>query len=346
MKRFLVIYFFACFLVGIPAQKVKVLKSVSMGKWEIPAANYSGITPLGNNDYAVVDDKSPYGGFYVLHIEMNLKNGKILSAQRTAFYGDSGRRNDDNEDLVYVPSSKTLFITSEENQTVEEYSLSGERTGRCLRIPQMFSPANIHGNKGFEALAYDSIRQNFFLVTEGSLPLDGSCGADSLLPLRIQRYNKDLGTDGQWAYLMEKPRLKSNSKYYTHGVPALLFVGNNDLYVMEREISVPSKYIGAKTTNRIFKVSLTPDYKLQNESSSLSKLSLDRFLPKQEICSFTTRLSLGKMNYGNFEGMCWGPTLYDGRRTILMICDSQNGMGNSFYHLKDYLKVVILPEGI
>ena len=64
---------------------VKLLSSQSMADWKIPSANYSGIVPLGNDDYAVVDDKSPSGGFYVMHIELDMIKGKVLSVKRSSF---------------------------------------------------------------------------------------------------------------------------------------------------------------------------------------------------------------------------------------------------------------------
>ena len=343
MKRILLAFFLltGAFL-GIAAQQAKVLRSVNMGKWKIPVGNYSGITPLGNDDYAVVDDKSPYGGFYVLHIEMDLNSGKIRSVRRSGFYGDDSRKDDDNEDIVFVPDRGTVFVTSEKNQTVEEYSLTGRRPGDGLRIPRMFSADSILGNCGFEALAYDTVERKFFLSTECALPKDKRYGEDTLQPIRIQCFDNRLEPCGQWAYLMEKALLKSNAKYYTHGIPAMLSDGQGYIYIMERELSVPRWYIGAKTSARIFKVRLDSLNMLRDVTPSLSGLPGDGFLPKEEVCSFVTRLSLGKMNFGNFEGMCWGPVLNDGRRTILLICDSQNGEGNRFYHLKDYLKVIIL----
>ena len=41
--------------------------------------------------------------------------------------------------------------------------------------------------------------------------------------------------------------------------------------------------------------------------------------------------------------MCLGPKLANGRQTILLIADSQNRTGNAFFHLKDYIKVLLLP---
>jgi hypothetical protein len=50
------------------------------------------------------------------------------------------------------------------------------------------------------------------------------------------------------------------------------------------------------------------------------------------------------MNLANYEGICLGPKLDDGRQTILLINDSQSRRGNALYRLKDYIKTIILPK--
>ena len=42
--------------------------------------------------------------------------------------------------------------------------------------------------------------------------------------------------------------------------------------------------------------------------------------------------------------MCLGRKLNDGRQTIILISDSQDGAGNIIYRLKDYLKVIVINE--
>ena len=53
-------------------------------------------------------------------------------------------------------------------------------------------------------------------------------------------------------------------------------------------------------------------------------------------------MDIGQLNYANYEGMCLGPKLNDGRQTLILINDSQAGAGNSLYRLKDYIKIIIL----
>ena len=65
-------------------------------------------------------------------------------------------------------------------------------------------------------------------------------------------------------------------------------------------------------------------------------------LYKTAIADFSTHMDIGQLNYANYEGMCLGPKLNDGRQTLILINDSQTGAGNSLYRLKDYIKIIIL----
>ena len=321
--------------------EVKLLSSADLSEWKMPSANYSGIVPLGNNDYAVVDDKSASGGFYVFHIDIDSVSGKVISVSRSAFKGMTEPSKEDCEDIVYLPQCQSVWIASEANQTISEYSMEGEKTGRQLEVPLMFSKDSIVPNQGFEALTYASDSNMFYTTTESALRIDGKAG-DNQIPLRMICFDSTMSVCAQVPYLMEKPLLQSDVKYYAHGVSAMLALGSNQFLVMERELSVPKSYIGAKTSIRIFWIDLDDVEALDDVSQPLSRLPLDHFLPKTEICSFSTGLSVSKMNYANFEGMCLGPQLSNGHQTVILICDSQNGMGNGIYHLKDYIKVIIL----
>ena len=61
-------------------------------------------------------------------------------------------------------------------------------------------------------------------------------------------------------------------------------------------------------------------------------------LRKSLLCTFTT----GALNLANFEGMCLGPVLPDGRRTLVLIADSQKGSGGL---TNEYVKVILLTDG-
>ena len=54
---------------------MKLLKQVNIAKFGVRPANYSGITPIIGNRYAVVDDKEFIDGFMFLDIDVNPQTG-------------------------------------------------------------------------------------------------------------------------------------------------------------------------------------------------------------------------------------------------------------------------------
>lgn len=64
---------------------------------------------------------------------------------------------------------------------------------------------------------------------------------------------------------------------------------------------------------------------------------------KTPVATFRTRLNPLSYRLANFEGMSAGIRLADGRQTVLLLCDAQSGAGNRLFHLKDYLRVLVLP---
>lgn len=345
-RQILKILSFLLLVVAPEVSAYDILKQSNLGRWGIPPANYSGITPLGADSFAVVDDKSEVDGFYVFHIRMNLDNGAIEQVSRSALRGDFAdlsslvqRSQADCEDIAFVPSSNTLFINSENDQKVREYDLKGMRTGRELAIPDQFSKNRVQPGLGFEALSYNAVTHRFWLTTEAPLSADGG---NSTGIVRMQSFTDSLMPARQWAYRMDHAELKPG-RYYAFGVPAMLALDDGRLLVMERELTVPAGYLGASTKIKIYAVKPNREQSI-DPATDVKQLSDDRILEKKLLCQFSTHLKPGRFNYGNYEGMCLGPKLTDGRQSLLLICDSQAGAGNAFYHLKDYLKVILLPS--
>ena len=144
----------------------------------LPAGNYSGITALGNNRYAVVSDKSETEGFFILHIETDSVKGCITSLENEGFQS-SGLPNRDIEGICYRPTTNTVFISGEKDNEVYEYTLDGKRTGQRLEMPDIFKKAG--HNYGLESLTYDRKRHLFYTTCERLLK------GDSLL--RIQSFS-------------------------------------------------------------------------------------------------------------------------------------------------------------
>ena len=139
------------------AQAVRVMKPQHF-KRQLPAGNYSGIAPIGDDRYAVVSDKADGDGFYVFRLRIDTVQGRIVEAVNEG-YRSSGLPNRDMEGIAYRPSTGTLFISGEADNEVYEYRLDGERTGRRLQVPAELQQAA--PNYGLESLAYDVQARRF-----------------------------------------------------------------------------------------------------------------------------------------------------------------------------------------
>ena len=144
---------------------MKLLKQVNIGKFGVRPANYSGITPIIGNRYAVVDDKEFIDGFMFLDIDVNPQTGKIenvsyeepkgfIERKRTIDNPESVYR--DCEGCAYCSDTDTIFISGEEDQRIAEYDMDGVPTGRELQVPEYMKRHNIDENYGFEALTYNN----------------------------------------------------------------------------------------------------------------------------------------------------------------------------------------------
>ena len=268
----------------------------------VPAGNYSGICAIGNDRYAVVSDKSKEDGLFVFHIVIDSVKGRITSVENEGFRS-SGQRGADLEAVCYCPSTKTLFIASEEKTEINEYTLEGRRTGRQLQLPAAFSKAS--RSYGLEALTFDTASQQFFTTTEHPLP------GDSLH--RIVAFDMSLKATKEYLYRPDAPL----SRNHVYGVSELCATGDGRLLVLERQVYIPERKLGATTLIRIYEVEPAADGQL---------------LRKTLRHEFTTRLTLLDRSFGNYEALC-----QPRKGLLLLMADSQNQYAGV---LRDWFKLI------
>ena len=337
------------------AQQAVDLGQVALSKWRIGTANYSGITSLGNNRYAVVSDKEITDGFFTFLIDQNATTGAIESVYLESFKGNTSPKVSaatgisirDCEGIAYFPSANTVFIAGEGDQQILEYDMNGRPTGRQLMIPSIFGLDKIVPNYGFESLAYCPQTHRFWTTTESTLLKDGDA-ASPLHPdvqnvLRLQSFNDELQPTAQYAYRMDRGKKDDFGKIYVYGVSEIATLPNGQLLVLEREADISNGYLSSLCTCKIFMVNPQQGWQIDS-STDLKKLDPNKFLTKRLIATFTTHMTPFKHNFANYEGMCLGRKLNDGRQTLLLISDSQESYGKGPIHLKDYIRVLILPE--
>ena len=273
---------------------------------QMPAGNYSGICPLGDDLYALVDDKAPSDGFHLMRILIDADSQRITSLDYQG-YRSSGLPNRDMEGICYRPSTRTIFISGEADNEVFEYTLDGQRTGQRLQMPADLNRAE--GNYGLEALTYDPARHLFFTATEH--PLRGETYT------RLLAFNDDLTLSRQYRYQPDAP---ISPKYTIYGISALCALGDDRLLVMERHVRIPRLKLGATTVTRIYQVRPAEEEQLQ----------------KSLLLEFKTRLTLTGRKFANFEGLCQvSPSL------LLLVADSQERYKGV---LRDWFRLEQLPE--
>ena len=329
------------------AQEVQSFKQHNMKKWGIPAGNYSGITHIDGDRYALISDKQEADGWTEVSISF-LPSGDIDEMRLIRQHYDAGTMGKarDSEGIAYVPR-RGFFVSAENDQSILELSEEGTPTGRRLAVPTCYSTSNIFANYGFEALTYNANQEVFWTTTEQGLKSDVTAPTTFASPmptlLRLQAFGSDLQPLRQFAYKTEAPAISRTPKHFAFGVPELLAIDDGTLIVMERELNIPKNYNRAQCSIRLFCVNPSTDGAINDSALPLRELEKEAFLAKKPLYAFHTGIRLmGKKNFANYEGMCLGPRLADGRQTLLLVADSQNRAGKSFFHLKDYIKVLVV----
>jgi hypothetical protein len=295
--------------------------------------------------YVLSDDPSQFqpARFYTLHLDIDdgaLAAGDVHFDAVTTLTGPEG--------LPYPPFSldpegltltkdRELVVTSEGIATrqvapwVRTYGLDGTMTGE-LAVPGAFAPTadGTHGvrqNLAFEAAAVAPNGRFLFVGMEGALVQDGPPATLSGgSPARILRYNLSTERlDRQYVYwtdpIAEAPVPVTN--FAVNGLVELLPFNNEFMLSMERSFSVGAPDTG--NTIRLYSVGFPGADDVNGADSLAGALSGIRPVNKSLLLDLDT---LG-IPLDNVEGMTLGPTLPDGRRSLILVSDN-NFAGSQF----------------
>jgi hypothetical protein len=326
MKRVLIPCILLMVVLSTAAQQVVLHKQHHFPK-TVPAGNYSGITWLGGDRYAVANDKSLTAGFHLMTI-LTDADGDILEVRADSFMTNH-QPNRDEEGICYVPQTNTVFVSGEADGQIVEYSLDGQLTGRRLNIPTIFD--NSYGNRGFEALTYNAQTHRFWTTTESTLKTDGEMpDIKRKIPnvLRFQSFNDDLQPAEQYWYVSDSSSVVGTEGRSNLGVSGLAALDDGQLIVLEREVYKKPKNIGSFVQVKLYKV-----------NPALQKPG--ELLQKQLLAEFRTHINLTARSFANYEGLCAGPRLSDGRLVLLLVADSQNQYKG---YLRDWFKTIVIPD--
>ncbi|MBR5400155.1 MAG: esterase-like activity of phytase family protein [Bacteroidales bacterium] len=281
---------------------------------------YSAIVWLGENNYAVVDDKLNGGGLVSFTIPID--GAGVVGAISTSVMpgtSSSGVTNMDNEGVAYYNSK--LYVTAEADQSIREYDNTGVATGNSFTVPADMAVEKITANAGFEAFTYNAATHKFWTTTEAPLQ------KDNFIPRlhRLQSFGEDfqpiMTSSGRFLYQMDAPQYSSAGAYqYVHGISAMTALDDGRLIILEREVRAVLYPPSANGVAKLYVVDPVHD-----TAGILRKSLLATFITGGDNLA----------SLANYEGMCLGPTLSDGSRCIILISDSQ-GIA------KEFLQVVTI----
>ncbi len=286
--------------------------------------------------YALSDDQGTLqpARFYTLRLDVGdgrLGAGDVHFDAVTTLKGPDG--------LPYPPLSldpegltltkdRELVITSEGfasrliSPWVRTYELDGTMIGD-LPVPSAFVPTATRGvrqNLAFEAAAVAPNGRFLFVGTENALVQDGppaTLAGGS--PARLLRYNLATGRlDRQYVYFTDsiaEPPVPSTN-FAVNGLVELLPFNNEFMLSMERSFSVGAPDTG--NTIKLYTVAVPGADNVNGTDSLAGSLSSIRPVRKSLLLDLDT---LG-IPLDNVEGMTIGPTLPDGRSSLVLVSDN------------------------
>ena len=380
MLRCSILTIFLAFSLLAGAQDWKVVRENPQKAFPkaVAAGNYSGIAHLHDDIYAVVSDKSDSALYFNFRIQVNPKTGELEQVENLGFTERTdGTLNDgkpwqgqekgfDHEAIVKV-SDSTLVIASEGCCRLKEYpilptSADAAKVGSSQNLWESRWPSSeFYPNYNFESLAFDSVRQYLWTISESTLRKDGQPAtpqnglANQLRLMRLdwgkikenrnkEEYSEQVSSKKDsrymtpYAYQMDQPSTHKKADIYVMGVSELCALPDGQLLVLEREAFIPKIKIGAFCKCKLYLIN-----PLNSEEFSMKeKFSSDTpFLKKRLLTEWKTGLSLSKRSFANYEGMCLGPKLEDGSQVVILLSDSQDQYAGV---LKDWFKTIVIRK--
>lgn len=239
---------------------------------------------------------------------------------------NSGGEVVDPEGIRLLPGGRGVLWTSEgdyeanQSPALREARLDGSHV-RDFEIPPMLRFASRPGrgprsNLTFEGLALSPDARTAWVAMEGPLHEDGPVPRVNRPggPCRFTAFDVASGRAvRQVAYLPDAIPLPPilPGGYAENGVSELLALDADRMLVLERSYSM-----GAGLSLRVYEI----DMRGASDTLALPRLREDHYRPvaKTLVADFS---QLGLSVLDNTEGMCWGPRLPNGHRTLVVVSD-------------------------
>jgi len=223
----------------------------------------------------------------------------------------------DNEGIAWNPRRNSVFVTDENAQTIHEIDPVTGKFIAEVTLPE--HQRKRRKNRGLEALTLSPGGAFLWTANEEALSGDGDRSSERKgTTVRLTRFRRgeDAGWahDGEWAYLTDAIG-GGKTRRMRSGVSDLCVLEDGTLLVLERELS--RKGVAPAYRARLYAVRPTPG----------APIDMDRPLGKKLLFGADTGTA-------NYEGVCLGPTLDNGDRTLVMVSDGGDADDERLYVLR------------
>lgn len=271
----------------------------------------SGITYVdGDSYYAVSDDGS---GIWPMQIGLDRATGVITNC----VMGRNVRVGKDNEGIAWNPQNRTVFVTDEAAQTIHEIDPASGKSVAEVRLPE--HQRKRRNNRGLESLTLSPGGEFLWTANEEALAGDGDRSSEQKgTVVRLTRFRRQGDTtwthDGEWAYLTDAIG-GGNTRRMRSGVSDLCVLEDGTLLVLERELS--RKGVDPSYRARLYAV----------RPAREGSIDVERPIAKKLLFGADTGTA-------NYEGVCLGPVLDNGDRTLVMVSDGGDADDERLYALR------------
>lgn len=301
----------------------------------VPVTGLSGVTWLGGDRYVAAMDNSRH----VLLFRLTLsQTGKPLAVERLRAVRLSQRH--DFEDVAVCPTAvattlererhgnasravggddQAVLLCEEDTPAVRAFSLADGRMVGALTLPDnlLFR----RPNRGLESLAVEPDGRSVWTANEEPLPADGpptavaAPGIVRLTRLPLPRDGEPAADILQLAYPVDPPHgfIRVFAGQPLSGLVALVAVGGGRLLALERS-GAPGL---PPFASRIYGLDVSG-------ARDISQVEGD--LAGRVEARLEKRLLWGDALGVNLEGLCLGPWLADGNRSVVAVADN-GGLG-------------------
>lgn len=255
--------------------------------------------------YYCVDDRGGMLHEAAIELAEGLDDGTFAVARSVKLAGRV-----DLEGCAYDPLTGWIWVSDEHDTSIRAYDSNSGRMVAKTAVPEIFKK-NVRRNRSIEGLAISPDGLRMYAANEDALECDGEPASQEHGGIvRIQELSRSDSADiwrpsRQLRYMTDAIEGLDYRGQSVSGVSALCVPEDGRLLVLEREMSV-KKALLPTIRCRIYEV--------------------DPSAPLNEDGTVAKRLVWGENTmFANYEGLCRGPDLPDGSRTLVLVSDAGGG---------------------